>query len=475
MKRILLTLVSGLVFAQVNPPLISPTVTISGTVSVAGTGTAGTPAGGILTIQGVASMTPIQVSQATAGNLNATVVGTGTFLVQAAQSGVWAATVTQATAANLNATVIGAGTAGTANSGVVTIQGIASMTPVQVSQATASNLNAAIVGTGNAGTPTGGVLTIQGTESTSNILNWTNLVGIAVMDSQTLVATPLSAVGFALNVRGSGTAGSANAGVVTIQGIASMTPVQVSQATASNLNAAVVGTGTAGSPAGGILTIQGVTSMTPVQIQGSVAEGASGSPNPVVMGVLATGGLIRQVWSPTANSDANNGANMATGLPYVFNSSTYDKSRSASLGNYSTSLTLTSRNSIGTNLIEKGSRWTVVSTPAANSQASASIASEANVRHVLDTVCFSASSNAAVVATNGTVDIRDGATGAGTIISQFRVAIEVAAGAGVQIVSPYCVSGLNLVGTTNTAMTAEFSAGVTGATESITITGFNVN
>ena len=38
-------------------------------------------------------------------------------------------------------TVSGAGTAGTAAAGVVTVQGVASMTPVQVSQATASNLN----------------------------------------------------------------------------------------------------------------------------------------------------------------------------------------------------------------------------------------------------------------------------------------------------------------------------------------------
>src|SRR5208282_4068733 len=38
-------------------------------------------------------------------------------------------------------------------------------------------------------------------------------------------------------VSGPGTAGSAAAGVVTVQGVASMTPVQVSQATASNLNA----------------------------------------------------------------------------------------------------------------------------------------------------------------------------------------------------------------------------------------------
>jgi hypothetical protein len=57
-------------------------------------------------------------------------------------------TVTQATASNLKAQVTGAGTAGTADTGVQTIQGIASMTPVQVSQATAASLNATVVGTG---------------------------------------------------------------------------------------------------------------------------------------------------------------------------------------------------------------------------------------------------------------------------------------------------------------------------------------
>lgn len=50
---------------------------------IVGTGTAGTANAGVVTVQGIASMTPVQVSQATASNLNATVVGTGTFVVQA--------------------------------------------------------------------------------------------------------------------------------------------------------------------------------------------------------------------------------------------------------------------------------------------------------------------------------------------------------------------------------------------------------
>lgn len=75
-------------------------------------GTAGTASADVITVQGIASMTPVlaTVSQATASSLNATVV--------------------QGTAANLKATVVGAGSAGTADAGVVSIQGIASMTPV---------------------------------------------------------------------------------------------------------------------------------------------------------------------------------------------------------------------------------------------------------------------------------------------------------------------------------------------------------
>jgi len=74
----------------VQATLAAETTKVIGTVNqgtspwiVAGGGTAGTAATGVVTVQGIASMTPVQVSQATAASLNATVVGTGTFAVQA--------------------------------------------------------------------------------------------------------------------------------------------------------------------------------------------------------------------------------------------------------------------------------------------------------------------------------------------------------------------------------------------------------
>lgn len=139
------------------------------------------------------------------------------------------------------------------------------------------------------------------------------------------------------------------------------------------------------------------------------------------------------------------------------------------------SSTTTGRNISGAALVEKSSRWTVVSYPAANSQGSASLAAEAAVRHVVDCVTWSAAAAAAVTAADGNVAIRDGATGAGTIIWQVGVAHLVAAAAGIQTIAPHTVCGLNLVGTTNTAMTAELNAGVTGEHQSVSMSGYNVN
>lgn len=71
--------------AQLNPPnqdLKGNLCVNLGAIGGVAPGTAGTAASAVLTVQGIASMTPVQVSQATAASLNATVVGTGTFATQ---------------------------------------------------------------------------------------------------------------------------------------------------------------------------------------------------------------------------------------------------------------------------------------------------------------------------------------------------------------------------------------------------------
>lgn len=142
------------------------------------------------------------------------------------------------------------------------------------------------------------------------------------------------------------------------------------------------------------------------------------------------------------------------------------------LANSPTSQTLTARNLFGGIVTEKSSRWAVFSQPAVSTQATASIAAEAGVRHVADCVSFSGGSTTAPALTLLTVNLRDGATGAGTVLWTHSVVVTAAVG---QNVAPFTACGLNLVGTTNTAMTLEFSALLTNLFEAASISGYNVN
>jgi hypothetical protein len=113
-------------------------------------GTAGTASADVITVQGIASMTALKVdgsavtqpvsgtvtanagtgsftvAQATAANLNATVVGTGTFAVQAAQSGTWnVGTVTTVSAVTAITNALPAGTNNIGDVDVLTLPGAA--------------------------------------------------------------------------------------------------------------------------------------------------------------------------------------------------------------------------------------------------------------------------------------------------------------------------------------------------------------
>jgi len=124
-------------------------------------------------------------------------------------------------------------------------------------------------------------------------------------------------------------------------------------------------------------------------------------------------------------------------------------------------------------LHEKGARWSVSSVTGSNTQASASkAAGGAGVRHIVDCVQFSAESTAAITATQDDVILRDGATGAGTVLMQWRNGIVSAAAAQVGLAQSIC--GLALIGTANTAMTLEFANGITNVLMSVTITGYDV-
>jgi hypothetical protein len=155
----------------------------------------------------------------------------------------------------------------------------------------------------------------------------------------------------------------------------------------------------------------------------------------------------------------------------LWDTSQWVRHKSAALTTFPASTTTTARNIVGAAIAEKSSRWSVISNPAASSQATASIAAEASVRHVVDCVSFSAGATTNPAATALTINVRDGATGAGTVIWTYQVVITAATG---NLVPAHSICGLNLVGTTNTAMTLEFSALLTNLIESVSISGYNV-
>lgn len=244
----------------------------SAEVFVGGRGTAGTAAGGVLTVQGVASMTPVQVSQATAASLNATVVGTGTFATQSAitaASGAIASGAVSAGAVAAGAYVSGSILSGALASGAVV--DITNMqTPVSPNTATATkglliggqfNTTQETLTNGQQGqvalSARGAVMVATGADTFNVTVSaalpaGTNLMGKVGIDQTTVgttngvslaqigantVSTGAGATGTGTQrvgvaqdtttLAGSapGTAGSASANVVTVQGVASMTPV----------------------------------------------------------------------------------------------------------------------------------------------------------------------------------------------------------------------------------------------------------
>lgn len=118
--------------------------------------------------------------------------------------------------------------------------------------------------------------------------------------------------------------------------------------------------------------------------------------------------------------------------------------------------------------------WVVTSAPAANTQASASRpAVAAGIPADNKHVCTSISAlirggTTAPAAVQVTVNLRDGATGAGTILASWTLVLAGAIAARDEIV----ISGLEIMGSANTAMTLEFAAaGGANTFESVTMTG----
>jgi hypothetical protein len=148
------------------------------------------------------------------------------------------------------------------------------------------------------------------------------------------------------------------------------------------------------------------------------------------------------------------------------NGSTYDGLRAIS------ATTNTATSSRGALDVVQLSTWSVTHTPAANTRATASkAAGGGTVRHVATgvTICLLGDQPAASSGL-ATTHLRDGATGAGTILRTWLT--NVTGGAD----ESKCIdlTGLNMTGSANTAMTLEFTgASGTDTYQTVTLTGYS--
>ncbi len=215
----------------------------------------------------------------------------------------------------------------------------------------------------------------------------------------------------------------------------------------------------------GTAGVSGTPGTAVQSVQGPVAEGGTNTGAPVPIGIHSPTGI--RWWAATNNlSDGDGGTRLPAVAQWLYNGAAYVNGRTVS----ATNLALTT--AVGSALIEKGARWSVNSNPAVSTQATASkAAGGAGVRHVVDCISFSSGATTAPgAATALTVQVRDGASGAGTIIWERRVVAPASTGT----FNEFATCGLNLIGTANTAMTIEWSALLTSLFESVSLSGYSV-
>lgn len=164
----------------------------------------------------------------------------------------------------------------------------------------------------------------------------------------------------------------------------------------------------------------------------------------------------------TATADALASTGIQTGNPSLFNGATFDRQDGISnTNNIATT-------SIGTAYTTQLATWGLTNTQAGAVQATASkAAGGGTVRHVVVhmSACLGGTSAQAPVLLN----LRDGATGAGTILRSWLIGVGMAN-------DSRCVDvgGLNITGSANTAMTIEFAAaGNATSTATVNLSGYS--
>lgn len=150
-----------------------------------------------------------------------------------------------------------------------------------------------------------------------------------------------------------------------------------------------------------------------------------------------------------------------------FNGTAWDRRRTQSASNVSAAT------QIGAALSAPPGNWSVANNPAANTRATITrAAGGAGVRHICTSIAGVFLTDAGAAPASVLLQLRDGASGAGTVLWEQRMST---AGLAVGQVISIALSGLQIFGTANTAMTLEFSAAGGAATfEGVALTGYSV-
>jgi hypothetical protein len=175
-------------------------------------------------------------------------------------------------------------------------------------------------------------------------------------------------------------------------------------------------------------------------------------------------------WAYNQEKDASIGdgvssAGIATATEYGYNGTTFDAGRTASAANVGAA------NGIGVDMVASPGMWTVLSTPSISTQATASkTAGSAGVIYVATAVSATVAVGASAWTPTAPVllNLRNGATGAGTIIGSWYVTCPAAVGS----CTTFTLSGLSIPGSAATAMTLEFAAASTLVYQSVTLQGY---
>jgi hypothetical protein len=188
----------------------------------------------------------------------------------------------------------------------------------------------------------------------------------------------------------------------------------------------------------------------------------------VIIAATAGGGNVGQLTVQPDNADGQavrvtNDDLLTQARLFGFNGTSFDRGRLASAAN------LAAFSGIGALLAAKPGNWAINHTPAAAAAATITRAAGAGtVRHVCTGIAFGFN---AINVEAGTflINLRDGGTGAGTILQSWRVG-PFAAGASMI----FGASDLNIIGSAAIAMTIEFAgAPAAGNFEFVNLTGYD--